>query len=537
MRKILINIIIILVVSINCFGQGNKELLQGQVTFITSNNVYVKFDNTENITIGDTLMLKNDSILTNCLIVTNKSSISCVCKIINNCNLNKDELIYHHSIVRIKKKEKTPEFKSAATTLNSTETNDSIITKERIKGRISAASYSNIGNSDNSLHRTMYRFSLNADHIDNSKFSIETYLNYRQNFLPKESTSTQKKNYFNVYNLALRYDARQDLSLIIGRKININASSLGAIDGLQAEKYFSNFYIGIIAGFRPDIYNHGFNSDLLEYGTYIGLKTDNKKMYSKTTLGILEQKNNGYTDRRYSYFQHSSTIGKKLNLFSSFEIDLFNEVNGHSFSNARLTNFFISSGYRLNRKINLNLSYDSRKRVLYYETLKTDIEQLLEDDESRQGARMRVSVRPVKYVSANLSYSQRFQSNQQNKSNNISAYISLSKIPSINGSISVNFNKNKSNYLESDIVSIRHSRYLIKNKVNSDFYFRTVNYNYLSSEVFSGITKSYKQNYYGTNISYIINRKLSLSVLAEVATISQENNYRINTRIIKRFGK
>ena len=100
-------------------------------------------------------------------------------------------------------------------------------------------------------------------------------------------------------------------------------------------------------------------------------------------------------DRRYTYFQHSSTIGQKLTIFSSFELDLYNKVNADSMGPIRLTNLYVSLGYQIAKWIDLNVSYDSRKQIIYYETLKTEIERILDNDEARQGIRYRLNLRPV----------------------------------------------------------------------------------------------------------------------------------------------
>ena len=62
------------------YGQDNDEILIGQISFLTSNNIYVKFDTTSKISPGDTLHLSNTN--SACLLVKSKSSSSCVCSII-----------------------------------------------------------------------------------------------------------------------------------------------------------------------------------------------------------------------------------------------------------------------------------------------------------------------------------------------------------------------------------------------------------------------------------------------------------------------
>lgn len=516
-------------------GQNTSNLVTGKVSFVTSKNVYVKFETTEHIKIGDTLKFLNQKKA--CLLVQNKSSKSIVCKPLFGCEVNKGDAIYfnYHIPTIIKNAQK--EVKNTSGIVKKSidkqveKENPIIKNPEKIRGKLSASSYSTFSNTGNDRHKMMYRFSMDAKNINNSKFSFNTYLNYRQYIQPKDTSSYQPKNTFNIYNFALKYDVDPTLSLVIGRKINTKTSSLGAIDGLQVEKFFGKNYVGAIAGFRPDINDYNFNSNLFEYGGYIGRSINTPNLYSQTTLGVLQQTNNGEIDRRYAYFQHSSTILKKLNLFSSMEFDLYNKVDSIAKNSIDLSNLYISARYRFSRKFNLMISYDSRKRILYYETYKTDIERLLDDNEARQGVRFRVNLKPSKFLSTGFSYSKRFQSSTQSKSDNINGYASLSKIPTIGGRLSFNYNKNTSNYLESNILSIRHSRELIRNKLSADFYFRIVDYNY-----FNNNTK-FKQNYYGTNLSLRVNKNLKFNVFGELSTSSDPtNNYRINASIVKRFN-
>jgi hypothetical protein len=317
---------------------------------------------------------------------------------------------------------------------------------------------------------------------------------------------------------------------VLGRKINPKMSSLGAIDGLQVEKYFGKNYVGGIAGFRPDIFDYSFNPDLFQYGAFYGRITDNKSFRSESTVGFIEQRNSGEIDRRYIYVQHSSTVGSKLNLFASTEVDIYNKVNDTVNNDIRLTNLYVSARYRFNRKVNAMVSYDSRKRILYYETFQSDIERLLDEDIARQGLRLRVNIRPIKYLTTGFGYSKRFQSDSENKSDNFNAYASYSKIPTIDGRVYLSYNINSSNYLKSNILSFRYSRYLIKNKLDADFSYRLANFDY-----FNSFTPTYDQHYFGLNLSLRINRKLYLSAYGELATANREDNYRIFTKLIKRF--
>ncbi len=526
MKFKLLFIIALTALTSNAFGQD--KLLQGQVSFVTTNNIYVKFDDTSTIEVGDSLNLAGMDRA--CLMVKSKSSTSCVCSIINDCEIQKgDEVLFNYVIKTAPEtKQETPtELLPAAPVVE--EIIESMYT-ENINGSVSLSSYSYINSQRENMTRVMTRLALNANHINNSKFSFNTYLNYRYIFEQADSNPLPENSFFRVYNLSVRYDVLPSLSVIAGRNINPRISSLGATDGLQLEKYFNKFYIGAIGGFRPDIFDYGFNLDLLQYGGYAGVMTDSKKFYSQTTLGFVEQQNKRETDRRFAYFQHNSTIFKNLNLFSSMELDLYSEVDGVTVNDIRLTNLYISARYRISRKVNLMLSYDSRKRILYYQTFQSEIDRLLDDNLARQGLRARLNIRPFKFISAGFNYTKRFRTSELNKSNNIYGYVTWTRIPTLEGRLSLSYNRNESNYLLSNIGSIRYSRDLVKNKLYADFYYRFADYNY------SSMRDAYLQNYIGTNLSYNISRNLLFSISGEMAITEIDNNYRIYARIVQRFN-
>lgn len=533
MKNSLVFVVFLGLICSKIFGQQTQGILKGEITFVTTQNVFVKFDNTDNIKVSDTLSLLNGE--KPCLIVTNKSSKSVVSIILNGCQVKKGDEVIFKFLIKQEPVIEAVTIKAQVDSINIK--SDSLNNKvepiknlERISGKFSVASYSNLYNTRPNRHRIISRFNLYADHINNSKYSFESYLNYNKDIFTISNSYTQYQSPFKVYSLALTYDESPTLSIAIGRKINNSISSIGAIDGLQVEKHFGKNYVGAIVGFRPDLSDYSLNSNLLEYGAYVGRLTNTPNLVSQTTFGIIEQQNSGKVDRRYSYFQHSSTLFSKLNLFSSFEVDIFNKFNGVKASNARLTNFYASTRYKFSKTVDAAISFDSRKSIIYYETYQSEVERLLADDVARQGLRFTINTRLAKYVNAGASYSVRFQSDKLNKSDNINAYLSLYQIPNIGGSFNLNYNNNTSNYLVSNILSFSHSRTLFKDKVSADFYFRAVDYTYNSNNLKT------KENYFGLDLSLNINRNLRFSIDGEYQKSDLEKNYRLNTQIVKRFN-
>lgn len=521
--------ILFTLICVKSYAQENLETLEGKVTFVTTKNAYIRFKNTNFIKIGDTLTVSTTG--RKCLLVTNKSSSSVVCSFINSCQVKKDDEVIHRYI--IKKQTKKSTKKSIKKVIVSQKENEESVNnspfQQNIFGRFSLATYNTFSDIRESNHRISSSFQLNIDNVNNSKLSLETFINYRGN-LDAENNNGQN---LRIFNLGFQYEATPTLKFSLGRRINPRANSLGAIDGFQVEKSFGNYYAAAIVGFRPDFTNFSFDANLLQYGGYFGHHTSSKNLYSETTLGLMEQRNNGAIDRRYIYLQHFSTIGKKVNLFSSAEVDIFNQpiTNSTTTQNTRLTNLFTSIRYRFNRKINASISYDSRKRIILYETIpQTDIERLLDNDLARQGIIGRFNIRPTNNLSIGSSYGKRFQSDGQNNSDNINAFVSMFKVPKIGGRASLNFNMNASNYLTSSIASILYSKRFLRNKLNADFYYRFVNYQFQNE-----LNPTTIQHYVGSNLFYNFTRSLTFSISGEYARTNVDNIFRIYTRIIKRF--
>jgi hypothetical protein len=546
-KSILLGIVAALLMSTAVFGQVSETILPGKVSYKSEKNVYVRFSSTALISQGDTLWFVKNGIYSPCLVVSAKSSISCITTPINDCAIAlNSELVFRSRIipkkeeVKVESKPKTTKdtlIKVAPKLKTDTSKNEITAKKyplQNINGRITTAYYGAFSNIDNSSRQSLTgRVSLNVDHIKNSSWSFETYLNYRQNILDVPVPEGYQTKFFRVYNLAMSYDAGKNVKLSIGRKINNRIASVGAIDGVQTEVKMGHFFAGGIAGFRPDIMDYGLNTNLLQVGLYGGHTITSKKTMFETSLGIMEQRNASATDRRYLYLQHSNRLTERMNMFTSVELDLFEKVNGTSGTNPRLTSMYYSVNYQLSRKLSLMVSYDSRRNIIYYETfVGNEIDRLLAEDLSRQGLRARINYKLTKKIFTGISYSNRFQSDGLNKSDNYYGFITYSRLPWIKGSLNINANFNSSNYLSSKILATRYNRDIFKQKVNFSLYYRIIDYGYVTREV-----KNAMQHYIGSDFSFRIGKKYQFGIMGEMAIRGAENNYRLNFSATRRIRK
>ena len=110
----------------------------------------------------------------------------------------------------------------------------------------------------------------------------------------------------------------------------------------------------------------------------------------------MQQMNGSNIDRRFIYFQHSNSIIKNLYFIGTLEADLYkmtvDTVNNTEKTSGTfdLTGIFLSLRYRLSDRFSISGSYDARKNVIYYETYKTYVDRLLED-QMRQGYRLQMN--------------------------------------------------------------------------------------------------------------------------------------------------
>lgn len=485
-------------------GQSRQGQEEGVVSYITSQNVYIKFNSTGNISVGDTLFMMVDGKYLPALKVNNLSSISCVATPIISRKFTTSDRIYSNNKPS-SKKNKTEEKATAVDSVKSDPGRipviDSLqkaevlkpVRKQFVSGRIAVASYTNLSNtpSGNSL-RMRYTFSLNAKNIANSGLSAESYISFSHK---NKHWGDIKDNIFNglkIYNLSLKYEISKNAVIYAGRKINPKISNMGAVDGIQFELKTNSITTGILAGSRPDYQDYGFNTSLFQYGAFINHEKMIDKVNLQTTLAFIEQKNSGITDRRFAYIQHSNTLVKNLSFFGSAEFDLYRydlkidssllvtdtlKVTDHS---PKLSNLYLSLRYRFKSSLSMSLSYSTRQNIIYYESYKSYIDQLLES-ETQQGYLLQVSYRPLKKLSVGTTGGYRFRKSDPQPSKNLYAYATYSQVPFINISATLSATLLETSYLNGNIFGLSMSRDIIRSKLSGTFTYRFIDYKYANS--------------------------------------------------------
>ncbi len=535
--KRIIQIFLLILPGLNILAQSKLTTLEGTVSYITSQNVYVKFESTIGINKGDTLFISGNEMLRPVLVVNDLSSISCVCSPVSGLELKVSETIIANT-----KAPEEPEAKEKQVVKDSLAAPNQIVAdtsapaavaekklKQDIHGRLGISSYTNFSNTPASNSQKMrYTYSMLANNLGNSKLSAEVYISFAHDNIHWDEV---KKNVFyglKIYNAAFRYDFNDSTHLWFGRKINPRLSSMGANDGLQFEKKFGSVTAGIIAGLRPDYQDYGFNSNLFQLGAFVSYDYKGRAGNMQNTLAFIDQTNSWKTDRRYLYFQHSNNLAKNLYVFGTLEMELYQKLNEQAQNTFKLSNFYLMLRYKIIKQLSVSVSYSTRKNMIFYETYK-DLVANLQNREATQGYRLQVTYRPIRFLSLGVSGAYRFSKQDPEPSKNMYAYLTYSRIPGLNISTTLSATIMKTAYISGKIYNIGFTKDLFKGKVNAGINYRYIHYDYVSSEIKT------LQHVGEANLNWIILRKLSLGIYYEGTFEGSYTFNRIYVNLTKRF--
>lgn len=520
------------------WAQVEEAPLEGTVSYVTGQSVYVRFPVTGELSAGDTLYVQRDGKLTPALLVNVISSVSCVCTPLVPEKFSVSDVIFRKQEKVHSKKEETvqmtirPEgFKKDSSRVAK---GDRKPVSGDITGRFSVASYSNFSSINDNTQRFRYTLMCNTTGLVKQKINTETYITFAHRLNQWDLVKADIFNALRIYSLAVNYQFFRDQNLWIGRRINQRMASLGAVDGLQFEWKSGTFTTGVIAGSRPDVYNYGINIKLLQAGAYLAHDFKGESGLMQTTAGIVEQTNNGNTDRRFVYIQHVNSLLKKLYFFGSTEVDIFNKKLIKTDSSLIqdnspvVTNLYLSLRYRIISQLSMGLSYSARNNIIYYETYKTYIERLLELETSR-GFLFQINWHPGRRVSVGLNAGYRDQKGAQRASKNLYTYLSFNRFVWENLTANVSVTVLETPYINGEVFSFGLNGDLFKGKLFAGTTYRNVNYRFVSGET------SVRQNIGEMSFLWRTTKTFTTSLNAEYTFEKGVQYQRIYLNLTQRF--
>ncbi|MBE2280400.1 MAG: hypothetical protein IAE91_08415 [Ignavibacteriaceae bacterium] len=395
------------------FSQQIEERA-GKVTYLSSQNVYVEYFNTKGINTGDTLFFRDlNNTLIPAAVANYISGRSVAATPTGALSIEKEMILFVFVSVQEEKSDPKIEVKEVEQPVKKEVETESKITvknkgRKSVYGRFSAQSVSDFGNTPVYGYNQRFRYSLSftANEINELPLSFNFYsiLAYRVSDLSKSEHNLGKM--LKIYSLNLEYNLDSLTELKAGRFIESNLSSIGTVDGISFIRKFDNFDAGLILGSRPNFSDNGLNFNLFQFGGFISNFYESGSTSTRNSLGIVNQTESFNTDRRFIYFQNSTYFSSLLSFFGSAEADIFKNENGEAKTTFSLTNYYLTIRYKPVNEINLSLSFDGRKNIIYYETFKSFLDSVLEN-EMLNGFRISALIKPVKNLFFSLRYGYR----------------------------------------------------------------------------------------------------------------------------------
>lgn len=536
MIRFLLLVIMLIVTGFQVNAQENTELADGVVSYITGQSIYVKFVNTEGIKSGDTLYIKSNNTLLPALLVQHLSSISCLCQPLENLIFKVSDPVVAKKKLEIKEMptpekltEKLPEKDvSTAVIAVSSKAMDQSEKKQLVSGRATVSSYSNFSTLGETSNKLRYTLVTNIGNTGQTALSAESYILFTHKLNEWYKVQENLNNALKIYSLALRYDFSDKASLWAGRKINPSLANVGAIDGIQFEYHPGKFFAGAAAGTRPDYADYSLNTSLFEYGFYAGHNTKLKNGYLQSSLALFEQKNSGNTDRRFLYFQHNNSVIKNLNIFLSCELDLYKVVDSIPKNDLSLTGLYISARYRITPRLSVFASYDNRKNVIYYETFRNYVDELIHQS-SRQGYRMNINYRPVNAVMLGMNGGYRFMKTDPEPTKTLNGFGTWSNIPVLKLSVTLSADLIQTSYLNGQVYGLQFLKDFFNYKLQSALNYRFTNFNYTNN------LTNLIQHIAGADLSYQVNKKTYISANYELTLQKDQNYSRLYLNLRRKF--
>jgi hypothetical protein len=471
--------------------ESQFQSVPGSVTFISPQNIYIKFASTSGIAPGDTIFFDDNGKVQPAMIAKYLSSQSCAGPKVDTVELKVGDPVF--ALVKAENIKPNPQ-QTTVTAKNDTNASGRTITApaqaeftnstsamSRFYGSFSSNSYSNFTNTTGAadILRYSHSLSLDAEHIDGTPFYFSTYSNL--SYLNTD-WANMKANIFNnwkIYDVSAGYK-EPDYDLWFGRHINYTISNLGPIDGLQGEGRLGNFWLGGLVGSRPDFYNMSFNIRFFEVGAYLSRVDTLPGGPMQNTIGVFQQTNDLKTDRRFLYLQHNSVISQSLSFFASTEVDLFKLQNNLPTNTISLTSLYLSTQLSPTHNLMLSLSYDARRNVIYYQTFASTFDSLFQN-QLRQGFRLWMNWRPIPIFIVTLSGGYSYQKGDPLPSRDAIVTLTEPEIPLIDLSAAVSYNKIIGSFLNGTVYGATLTKYIPFSFSSLSVGYQRVNYSFGTS--------------------------------------------------------
>ena len=368
------------------------QTASGTVTFITAENVYVRFASTTGIESGDTLRTPAGE---PCLVVQQRSSTSCVSVPLGGCapvegdafvaRLRVEEEVADEVVVELERPEVVLEEQEVA-----------LPPQLRVKGRLTSSVFATGvdrgGERSVTSARWSSRLTLRVEHVAvaGRLVDFDVSANLQRIYRDASSSTPGWRGRNTVYQAAASTELGGGVEVAVGRRLARGFSTVGSLDGLHAGWRRGPWELGVVAGFQPNLLTQGVATDRPVFGGLVGRQVRTEGASTDWRLGFLGQTRNGTSDRHFLFGQYRLHLGSAWRFFGSAEWDLYAPA-GYAPTGPRA--LFASAQWNFARGWSAFASADRRAPVLRFATYDDITLQAMSDRPAQNVLRARLSGR------------------------------------------------------------------------------------------------------------------------------------------------
>ncbi|NQU68623.1 MAG: hypothetical protein HQ510_11825 [Candidatus Marinimicrobia bacterium] len=257
---------------------GKYHTITGKITYVTAGSFYINTGRSEGISIGDLAKVYRENQKIGLGEISNISSKSAVCKIVEGTDFFKGDRV-EILVIRKTTTESPPQPEPISGVISPE-------LKSRVNGSITAkALYENNGNGQSYSQQRSF-FSMNTHNIARLPVSVSAYGNLYMTSTGGEAVSPQ------INQMDIQYtQAIGNWKISAGRLINMSSTGSGATDGIRVSRESKAYHVSVITGIWDS------PSGKKDFKNTVSVRWK-EALFSLASLGmdIITQKNENHLD-------------------------------------------------------------------------------------------------------------------------------------------------------------------------------------------------------------------------------------------------
>lgn len=385
--------VVLSILWIASIGQAETpERQSATVTYIASEGIYIDAGRSSGLEVGDTLIVSRSGERVARIVVTNVSSQSAAAQAVDQTMpIEVGDLVRLPSQPAFRPEQKEPKRPRQKTPSKPDHSGQD--RTDRLRGHVTLGTtwHTDMTGSSRRWLRPALRAKLTVPNVAGTSLKLSwrhsTRLYHRATTLGSGHGTNEWSH--QVYELSLSSGSKKSETgtvWALGRVLAPQVRGMGYIDG----GYYTiglgeRYQVGIAGGAVPDMRTSGVRTSRNKIGIFAVWKTDNKDTWRLDVSAALSgEYESGELSREFLYLQSAFMRGRWLSWFQSVEVD-YNRGWRFAQAGSRLdiSSYYSSARFLLHRKLSLQLSWDSRKQVRYFEV--RDLPDTLFDNRSRRG--------------------------------------------------------------------------------------------------------------------------------------------------------